>query len=97
MRDYKLTKQAAKKLKFLIKNDLKTAEKLKAVIMKLRHDLISGESLQGHSEFKKVRVGKFRLIYAYQEQLLLIAIIDKREIVYQVFDHAIKNSNFLEL
>ena len=62
MRTYKLTKQAFKGLTALAKNDPKTAKKLKEVIEKLRQDLISGESLQGYSQFKKIRVGKFRLI-----------------------------------
>jgi len=97
MRDYKLTKQAFKQLKLLAKNDRKTAEKLKGVILQLREDLTSGESLQGYSQFKKIRVGKFRLIYTFQEELLLIAIIEKRETVYQTFEHLFKNSNFLDI
>ena len=97
MRDYKLTKQAFKQLKLLAKNDRKTAEKLKEVILQLREDLTSGESLQGYSQFKKIRVGKFRLIYTFQEELLLIAIIEKRETVYQTFEHLFKNSSFLDI
>ena len=97
MRDYKLTKQAFKQLKLLAKNDIKTAKKLKEIIRQLREDLISGESLQGHSQFKKIRVGKFRLIYTLQEELLLIAIIEKRETVYQTFEHLMKHSNFLDI
>lgn len=97
MRDYKLTKQAFKRLKVLAKNDIKTAKKLKEVILQLREDLINGESLQGYSKFKKIRVGKFRLIYTFQEETLLIAIIEKRETVYQTFEHLFKNSDFLDI
>ncbi len=97
MRDYKLTKQAFKKLKVLAKNDPKTARKLKEIIMQLREDLISGESLQGYSQFKKVLAGKFRLIYTFQEELILIAIIEKRETVYETFEHLFKNSKFLDI
>jgi len=96
VRAYKLTKQAFKVLKLLSKNDPKIAKKIKGVINDLRHDAISGESLQGYRQFKKIRAGKYRLIYAYQEELLLITIIEKRETVYQTFTHLIKNSNFLE-
>lgn len=96
MRDYKLTKQAFKKLSFLAKNDFKIAKKLKKVIEKLRDDLISGENLQGYSQFKKIRVGKYRLIYTLQENILIITIIEKRETVYQTFEHLFKKSNFLE-
>ena len=97
MKDYKLTKQAFKQLKSLSKNDIKTAKKLKEVIMLLREDLITGESLQGYSKFKKIRVGKFRLIYTFQEEIILIAIIEKRETVYQTFEHLFKSSDFLNI
>jgi mRNA-degrading endonuclease RelE of RelBE toxin-antitoxin system len=97
MRVYRLTKQAFKTLTALAKNDPKTAKKLKEVIEDLRNDLIGGESLQGYSKFKKIRVGKFRLIYTLQDKLLLIAIIEKRETVYQTFEHLFKNSSFLDI
>lgn len=96
MRAYKLTKQAFKVLKLLSKNDPKTAKKIKGIINDLRNDAVSGESLQGYREFKKIRTGKYRLIYSYQEETLLITIIEKRETVYQTFVHLIKNSNILE-
>jgi mRNA-degrading endonuclease RelE of RelBE toxin-antitoxin system len=97
MRAYRLTKQAFKTLTALAKNDPKTAKKLKEVIENLRKDLIAGESLQGYSKFKKIRAGKFRLIYTLQDELLLIAIIEKRETVYQTFEHLFKNSSFLDI
>ena len=95
MRDYKLTKQAFKTLKLLSKNDLKTAKRIKELINKLREDSISGESLQGYSQFKKIRIGKYRLIYIYQQELVVIALIEKRETVYQTFSHLLKKSDFL--
>lgn len=96
MKAYKLTKQAFKTLKSLSKNDIKTAKKLKTIIEKLRSHSIAGESLQGYSKFKKIRAGKYRLIYMNQEELVLIAIIEKRETVYQTFEHLFKNSSFLK-
>jgi mRNA-degrading endonuclease RelE of RelBE toxin-antitoxin system len=36
---------------------------------------------------KRIRAGKYRLIYTYQEEILLITIIEKRETVYQTFAH----------
>ncbi|SHE19798.1 type II toxin-antitoxin system RelE family toxin [methanotrophic endosymbiont of Bathymodiolus puteoserpentis (Logatchev)] len=96
MRDYKLTKQAFKVLKLLVKNDPKVAKKIKNIINNLRNDSITGESLQGYRQFKKIRAGKYRLIYTYQEEILLIAIIEKRETVYQTFAHLAKCTNFLE-
>jgi mRNA-degrading endonuclease RelE of RelBE toxin-antitoxin system len=97
MRDYELTKQAFKKLKFLAKNDKNTALKIKTVILKLREDSLVGESLQSYRQFKKIRIGKIRLIYTYKEEVLLVTIIEKREKVYQTFSHLLKNSKFLEV
>ncbi len=96
MKTIKLTKQALKALKLLSKNDIKTAKRLKNIIEKLRSNSIIGESLQGYSQFKRLKAGKYRLIYTSQEELVLIAIIEKRETVYQTFAHLLKNSNFLE-
>jgi len=96
VRAYKLTKQAFKVLKSLSKNNPKIAKKIKGIINDLRSDAISGESLQGYRQFKKIRAGKYRLIYSYQEELLVITIIEKRETIYQTFAHLVKNSNVLE-
>ena len=96
MKTIKLTKQALKALKKLSKNDIKTAKRLKSIIEKLRSNSITGESLQGYSQYKKIRAGKYRLIYINQEELILIAIIEKRETVYHTFAHLFKNSSFLE-
>lgn len=48
------------------------AQKIKGIINDLRNDVISGENLQGYRQFKKIRAGKYRLIYAYQKELLLL-------------------------
>jgi len=58
--------------------------------------LFQVKALQGHRQFKKIRAGKYRLIYSYQDELLLITIIEKRETIYQTFAPLVKNSNFLE-
>jgi len=59
VRAYKLTKQAFKVLKLLAKNDPKIAKKLKGIIEDLRRDAISGESLQGYRQFKKLKAVLF--------------------------------------
>jgi mRNA-degrading endonuclease RelE of RelBE toxin-antitoxin system len=66
MREYKLTKQAVKKLTELSKSSPKIASSIKAIIMNLRQDLVEGESLKGYAEFKKLRAGKYRLIYTWR-------------------------------
>jgi mRNA-degrading endonuclease RelE of RelBE toxin-antitoxin system len=50
----------------------------------------------GYSEFKKIRAGKYRLIYTLRDQIILIAIIEKRETVYQTFEHLFKNSSMFD-
>jgi len=46
--------------------------------------------LQGHSDYKKTRVGKYRIITITQGDLLSVFIIEKRETAYNTFDHFIK-------
>jgi hypothetical protein len=62
----------------------------------LRLDLIEGESLTGYAEFKKLRAGKYRLIYTLRGEVLLIAIIEKRETVYATFKHLFKKSSVFD-
>ena len=78
MRDYKLTKQAFKVLKLLVKNAPKIAKKIKNIINNLRNDSITEESLQGYRQFKKIRAGKYRLIYTYQEEIWINAALCKK-------------------
>ena len=97
MRDFKLTKQAFKKLKKLSTSNIQAARQIKITINKLRQDIVVGETLQGFSSFKKIRIGSFRLIYTFQEEVIIISIIEKRETVYQTFEHLVKNSDFLNI
>ena len=92
MRDYKFTKQVFKKLTDLSKNAPKIASHIKEIITNLRLDLIEGENLTGYAEFKKLRAGKYRLIYTLRREVLLIAVIEKRETVYATFKHLLKKS-----
>lgn len=96
MREYRLTKQAAKKLKKLASSDPKLATQIADHIIDLRQDLIMGEPLSVYTAFKKIRVRNFRIIYTLAEEILLIAIIDKRETVYQTFEHLFKNTDQLD-
>ncbi len=50
-------------------------------ILLIREGRLSGESLQGYSDFFKIRIGKFRLIHTTINGILIIAIIEKRETV----------------
>lgn len=93
MREYKLTKQAAKKLKKLATSNPKLATQIADHIFDLRKDVIVGEPLSVYTTFKKIRVRDFRIIYTVIDDVLLVAIIDKRETVYQAFEHFFKNSD----
>lgn len=95
--NYRLTKQAAKRLKKILKSDLKTAKRIKDAIILLSENRNLGEALQGHSDFRKIRVGKYRLIHTKIDGVTIIAIIEKRETVYETFQHLLKNSDFLDL
>ena len=44
-----------------------------------------------------MRFGKFRLIHTTIDDVLIVDIIEKREAVYQTFEHLIKNSDFLNI
>lgn len=94
MKDYKLTKQALKKLKKLAKSNPKLATQIADHIEALREETITGETLAQYTNFKKVRVRDFRIIYTLTEDdILLIAIVDKRETVYATFEQLFKNSD----
>ena len=96
MRDIEVTKLAQKKLKKLFKSDIKLAKQIVQHIEDLQKDLIQGEILVGYSDFRKIRVRHFRIIYTMRDdEAILIAIIDKRETVYQSFEHQFKNSDLI--
>jgi addiction module RelE/StbE family toxin len=96
MRQILFTKQAGKKLKQINKSTPQVAKAIKNLLLSLAEDVkqVRGETLQGYSDFKKFRVGKYRVIYTYNETTVTVAILDKREIVYQSFEKLMKNSDF---
>ena len=97
MADYRLTKQAVNQLEKLNNSDRNTAKRIKSALLLLIAGEVTGEALQGYPDFFKVRVGKFRLIHTTIDDVLIIAIIEKRETVYETFKHLIKNSDFLNI
>mgnify|MGYP003983662785 FL=1 len=97
MADYRLTKQAVKQLKKLSKSDKSMALRIKSALLLLDERELTGEALQGYPDCFKVRVGKFRLIHTTIDNILIIAIIEKRETVYKTFQHLMKSSDFLNI
>ena len=97
MANYKLTKQAIKQLKKLVKSDMKMAKRIKTALSLIDNEEALGETLQGYSEFFKVRVGKYRLIHTKIDDVRIIALVEKRETVYKTFKHLLENSSFLDV
>lgn len=96
MSELRLTKQAFKQLKKLKKSDINTAKRVKVVITALSEGNITGEALQGYSDFFKIRVGKFRLIHTMIDGVIVVAIIEKRETIYKTLKHLMEKSDFLD-
>jgi len=86
----KLSKRALKVLVKLEKSDPKIAVRIVNKIDQLCSQEITGEPLQGASDYAKTRVGKYRIITSIQEDTLLVFIIEKRDSVYQTFQHLLK-------
>ena len=97
MVDHKFTKQALKQLKKIHSSDKHTAKRVKSTLLLLRAGDIQGQSLQGYPDFYKIRIGKYRLIHTLVDGVRIIAIIEKRETVYQTFKHLVEKSNFLNV
>jgi mRNA-degrading endonuclease RelE of RelBE toxin-antitoxin system len=91
MLSYRLSKQALKSLTKIEKSDKSLARRIDQKIVQLRKQEITGEALQGASDYSKVRVGKYRIISTVRDNILWIYIIEKRESVYQTFQHFLRN------
>jgi mRNA-degrading endonuclease RelE of RelBE toxin-antitoxin system len=91
MLSYRLSKQALKSLSKIEKSDKSLARRIDQKIVQLRKQEITGEALQGASDYSKVRVGKYRIISMVRDNMLLVYIIEKRESVYQTFQHFLGN------
>jgi mRNA-degrading endonuclease RelE of RelBE toxin-antitoxin system len=91
MLNYRLSKQALKSLTKIEKSDKSLARRIDQKIVQLRKQEITGEALQGASDYSKVRVGKYRIISTVRDNMLWVYIIEKRESVYQTFQHFLRN------
>jgi mRNA-degrading endonuclease RelE of RelBE toxin-antitoxin system len=91
MLSYRLSKQALKSLSKIEKTDKSLARRIDQKIVQLRKQEITGEALQGASDYSKVRVGKYRIISMVRDNMLLVYIIEKRESVYQTFQHFLRD------
>jgi mRNA interferase RelE/StbE len=77
-------------IKFLEKfqiSDKKTCLSVLDKIDELRINPLSNSSkkLAGHKDFYRIRVGKYRIIYRFDDKILSILLIAKRDEVYDSF------------
>lgn len=79
------SKDAKKSLKKFKKSDLKLTKRIIKKIKELQSDPnpISALILVNYPPFKRVKVGKYRIIYKNDKFILNIAFVDKREDVYE--------------
>ncbi len=89
MRQIDLTKSAEKSLRRLAQSDQRIAKAIKAKLLNLLHEPRPLDSLKiaGYPEYLRIRSGKYRIIYRYDDELLYVVLIAKREIVYEEFSH----------
>lgn len=87
MRQLDFTKSAERSLRKLAESDQRIAKQVKIKLLVLLQEPQPLESLKmvGNPEYLRVRVGKYRIIYRFDETMLYIALIAKREIVYEEF------------
>ena len=92
MRRINFTKSSEKSLRKLTQSDVRIAKAIKAKLLGLLHDPQPPDSLKivGHPEYLSIRSGKYRIIYRYDDDLLYVVLIAKREIVYDEFSHLMK-------
>lgn len=87
MRQLDFTKSAERSLRKLAESDQRVAKQIKIKLLALLQEPQPRESLKmvGNPEYLRFRVGKYRIIYRFDETILYIALIAKREIVYEEF------------
>lgn len=87
MRQIDFTKSAERSLRMLAESDRRIAKQIKFKLLALLQEPQSAESLKmvGNPDYLRVRVGKYRIIYRYDDAMVYVVLIAKREIVYEEF------------
>lgn len=87
MRQVDFTKSAERSLRKLVDSDQRVAKQIKIKLLSLLQEPQPNDSLMmvGNPEYLRVRVGKYRIIYRFDDTMLYIVLIAKREIVYEEF------------
>jgi len=81
-----LEKRAAKLLTSLKTKDLSLAKRLVIKIKELQVNPLDQDtkSLKGSNIYRRARVGKYRIIYKYDDIILSVILIAKREEIYKL-------------
>lgn len=87
MREIEFTKSAEKSLRKLAESDQRIAKQIKIKLLALLQEPQPQDSLKmvGNPVYLRVRVGKYRIISRFDDAMLYIVLIAKREIVYEEF------------
>lgn len=87
MREIDFTKSAERSLRKLAQSDQRIAKQIKVKLLTLLQEPQPTESLKmvGNPEYLRIRVGKYRIIYRYDDTMIYVVLIAKREIVYEEF------------
>jgi len=87
MRQLDFTKSAERSLRKLAASDKRIAKMIKVKLLGLLQEPQPLDSLKmsGHPEYLRIRTGKYRIIYRYDDSFLYIVLIAKREIIYEEF------------
>lgn len=87
MRQIDFTKSAERSLRKLAESDQRLAKQIKIKLLVLLQEPQPQDSLKmvGNPEYLRVRIGKYRIIYRYDDAMLYVVLIAKREIVYEEF------------
>ena len=81
-----LEKRAAKLLTSLKTKDLSLAKRLVLKIKELQVNPLDHDtkSLKGSNIYRRARVGKYRMIYKYNDSTLSVILISKRDEIYKL-------------
>lgn len=87
MRQIDFTKSAEKSLRKLAESDQRIAKQIKIKLLALLQEPQPQESLKmvGNPVYLRIRVDKYRIIYRFDDAMLYIVLIARREIVYEEF------------
>lgn len=85
MRQLDFTKSAERSLCTLAESDRRVAKQIKIKLLALLQEFFPQESpkIDGNPEYWRLRVGKYRIIYRFDEAMIYVVLMAKWEIVYE--------------